>query len=301
MYDWLPEVCNDLRQNLVGIYWLSIAPLVTFLIILQFFNVFDKAPNASKVIHRALLSIIMLVSFEEVLHLITYVGDGVVFAISPKPHINEVLDEAWTFVTGMEISWLKYKETIIWIFSLISFIFAYLGAFIADALVHFVWAILYVLSPLMILAYIPEKTAKICTGLYQSLCTVITWKIMWAVLSVILLKFVTHAPIQDGDNYNAILLIVINLFIGGSMLFIPFTTKAFIGSDFAGYAAGLSMAPAMAGKNLVNSGLKKASGFAKNKAVNGLRHGYDSSRKTAQNFSQKISRTRNNGSYESNS
>lgn len=49
MYDWLPEVCNDLRQNLVNIYWLAIAPLVTFLIILQFFNVFDKAPNAAKV------------------------------------------------------------------------------------------------------------------------------------------------------------------------------------------------------------------------------------------------------------
>lgn len=292
MYDWLPEVCNDLRQNLVNIYWLAIAPLVTFLIILQFFNVFDKAPNAAKVINRALISIIMLVSFEEVLHLITYVGDGIVHSISPRSHINDILDEAWTFVTGMEISWLKYKETIIWIFGLISFIFAYFGAFIADALVHFVWAILYVLSPLMILAYIPERTAKICTGLYQSLCTVIAWKIMWAVLSVILLKFMTHAPIQDGDNYNAVLLIVVNLFIGGSLLLIPFTTKAFIGSDFSGYAAGLAVAPAMAGKNMIKGGLKKAGGFVTNKAASGARIGLNSTRRTVQNFSQRVSRSK---------
>lgn len=296
MYDWLPEVCNDLRQNLVNIYWLAIAPLVTFLIILQFFNVFEKAPNAAKVINRALISIIMLVSFEEVLHLITYVGDGIVHSISPRSHINDILDEAWTFVTGMEISWLKYKETIIWIFGLISFIFAYFGAFIADALVHFVWAILYVLSPLMILAYIPERTAKICTGLYQSLCTVIAWKIMWAVLSVILLKFMTHAPIQDGDNYNAVLLIVVNLFIGGSLLLIPFTTKAFIGSDFSGYAAGLAVAPAMAGKNMIKGGLKKAGGFVTNKAASGARIGLNSSRRTVQNFSQRVSRSKDRDS-----
>ncbi len=299
MYDWLPEVCNDLRQNLVSIYWLAIAPLVTFLIILQFFNVFDKPPNAAKVINRALISIIMLVSFEEVLHLITYVGDGIVHSISPRSHINDILDEAWTFVTGMEISWLKYKETIIWIFGLISFIFAYFGAFIADALVHFVWAILYVLSPLMILAYIPERTAKICTGLYQSLCTVIAWKIMWAVLSVILLKFMTHAPIQDGDNYNAVLLIVVNLFIGGSLLLIPFTTKAFIGSDFSGYAAGLAVAPAMAGKNTIKGGLKKAGGFVTNKAASGARIGLNSSRRTVQNFSQRVSRLKDSDSERS--
>lgn len=299
MYDWLPEVCNDLRQNLVTIYWLAIAPLVTFLIILQFFNVFDKSPNAAKVINRALISIIMLVSFEEVLHLITYVGDGIVHSISPRSHINDILDEAWTFVTGMEISWLKYKETIIWIFGLISFIFAYFGAFIADALVHFVWAILYVLSPLMILAYIPERTAKICTGLYQSLCTVIAWKIMWAVLSVILLKFMTHAPIQDGDNYNAVLLIVVNLFIGGSLLLIPFTTKAFIGSDFSGYAAGLAVAPAMAGKNMIKGGLKKAGGFVTNKAASGARVGLNSSRRTVQNFSQRVSRSKDSNSERS--
>lgn len=288
MYDWLPEVCNDIRQNLVGIYWLAIAPLVTFLIILQFFNIHDRAPNAMKVINRALLSILMLVSFEEVMHMISYVGDGVVHAISPKPHINDVLDEAWSFVQGMEINWLKYKETIIWIFSLVSFIFAYLGAFIADALVHFVWAILYVLSPLMILAYIPERTARVCTGLYQSLCTVMTWKIMWALLGVILLKFTTHAPIQDGDNYNAILLIVINLFIGTSLLFIPFTTKAFIGGDFSGYAAGLSMVPALAGKAAVVGKLKAAGGFAKNRAKKGLAYGASATGRSFRNMTSKM-------------
>ncbi len=275
MYDWLPEVCREIRGNLLEIYWLSIVPLTLLLIILEFFKLPEREPNALGVIKRAAISIILLMSFDEVIHTIAAIGDGIVLSISPKPHINQVLDEVWKFVQSVELSWLKYKETIIWVFSLMSFIFAYLGAFIADALVHFCWAILYILSPLMILAYIPQSTAKIAIGLYRSLCTVMTWKVMWAVLGVILLKFTTNVPITEADNYNAVLLIVINVFIGLSMLFVPIATKAFLSGDFAAYSGALAIAPAIASKKLIVSQLKKAGGFAakrgKNFAFSGVR------------------------------
>src|SRR2546430_1105379 len=117
---------------------------------------------------------------------------------------------------------------VIFVFSILSYIAAYLGAFIADALVHFCWAILYVVSPLMILAYIPQATAGTCKTLYRSLCTVMCWKILWAILGALLLKLSTNAPLQEGENYNAVLIVVMNLFIGASMLFVPFATKSII-------------------------------------------------------------------------
>lgn len=258
MYDWLPEICREIRGNLIDIYWLSIVPLTLLLITLEFFKLPEKEPDGLKVIKRAVISIILLVSFDEILQTIALVGDGIVQTISPEPHIHKVLDEVWKHIHTIELSWNEFKETVIWVFSLISFIFAYFGAFIADALVHFCWAILFVLSPLMILAYIPEATSKITSGLYRSLCTVMAWKILWSLLGVILLQFTTHAPLGEGDNYNAILLVVINLFIGISMLFVPVATKAFLSGDFAAYSAGLAAAPALASKRLVVNQIKKA-------------------------------------------
>jgi hypothetical protein len=276
MYDWLPEVCRELRGNLIEIYWLSIVPLTLMLIILEFFKLPENEPNALKVIKRAVISIILLISFDEVIHTIALVGDGIVEAISPRPYINQVLEEVWKHIQEIELSWYKYKETIIWVFSLMSFILAYLGAFIADALVHFCWAILFVLSPLMILAYIPESTAKIATGLYRSLCTVMAWKILWSILGVILLRFTANAPISSGDNYNAILLIVINLFIGISMLIVPIATKAFLSADFAAFSGGLAAVPAMASKKILVSQLKKAGRFSASKGKGAISQGFRS-------------------------
>ncbi len=286
MYDWLPEVCREIRGGLVDVYWLAIVPLTLLMIILEFFKLPEDKPDAMKVIKRATISIILLVSFEEVMHMIASVGDGIVETISPKPHINEVLNEAWGFIQGIEVSWYKFKETIIWIFALISFIFAYVGAFFADALVHFTWAILFVISPLMILAYIPQSTSKIATGLYRSLCTVMCWKVLWAVLGLILLKMTTHAPIASESDYNSILLIVMNLFIGASMLFIPIATKAFLSADFAAFSGGLALAPALASQRLIVNQLKKGGKFAAGKGKQAAGYGFRSTGRAFQNFKE---------------
>lgn len=273
MYDWLPEACSEIRSNLVNIYWIAIAPLVIFLIILEFFEVHERPPNAMRVIHRSFLSIVMLISFPEVMHLISSVGEAIVQAISTESHIKQLLGETLDFIDSMEISWLKYKETIIWIFTYVSFVFAYFGAFVVEALVNFTWAILYVLSPLMILAYIPQRTSSICISLYEGLCKVMVWKILLAVLGMILLKLTTNAPIEEGGSYNFVLLIVVNLFIGVSLLFIPSTARAFLKSDFSEYAAGLASAPVSAAKGMVMAKAAKTLGLFKTGAQRGLSMG----------------------------
>ncbi len=253
MYDWLPGLCRELRGNILAIYWILIVPLVLFLTILEYFKIPDQGPDIPKVVRRAVISIILLLSFNEILHIISFVGDGIVDRIGGMGNIQLVLKEMWKVISKTEISWLHYKEMVIFSFSLLAYIAAYLGAFVADALIHFCWAILYIASPLMILAYIPEGTAGTCKNLYRSLCTVMCWKILWAILGALLLKLSTAAPIQDGNDYNAILVVVMNLFIGASMLFVPFATKSLIGDGLGGFASGLAAIPAVATqKTLIN-------------------------------------------------
>ena len=81
-------------------------------------------------------------------------------------------------------------ENILYAFSLIAYIIAYLGFFVAEALTQFVWVILYTVSPLMILAYVPVQTANVTSNLYKGLVKVVLWKIMWTILGALLLKMV---------------------------------------------------------------------------------------------------------------
>jgi hypothetical protein len=273
MYDWLPGLCRELRGNLVLIYWILIIPLTTFLCILEMFKVHDQNPNIPNVVKRAVTSIILLISFNECLHIISFVGDGIIERIGGMNNIRLVLQEMWKVLKKTEVSWIHYKEMVIFFISLLAYIAAYLGAFIADALVHFCWSILYVVSPLMILSYIPEGTSGTCKNLYRSLCTVMCWKILWAILGALLLKLSTSAPLQDGNDYNAILIVVMNLFIGASMLFVPFATKSIISDGLSNFASGLAAVPAMATQRVLVNAVKHVTKRGAVKTWRGMGHG----------------------------
>ena len=77
---------------------------------------------------------------------------------------------------------------ILYTLALLAYLVAYLGFFVTESLVHFVWVVLYTLSPLMILAYVAKATANVTVNLYKGLVKVVVWKILWTVLSVLLLK-----------------------------------------------------------------------------------------------------------------
>src|ERR1035437_5137862 len=132
MYDWLPPLCREIRGNLVEIYWILIIPLVLFLIALEYFKLPDGVPDIPKIIKRTLISIILLSSFTEILHIISFVGDGIVAKIGGMNNIDQVLKQMWSVLSKTEISWIHYKEMVIFVLSIISYIAAYLGAFVAD-------------------------------------------------------------------------------------------------------------------------------------------------------------------------
>jgi hypothetical protein len=258
LYNWLPDLSYELRANLVEVYWLALAPLLLLLVILEFFKSAESDPNIPKLIKRALISVLLLVSFDETVHVISYVGDGVAGYVGGLGDAKKVLDKMWSFLTNLEDGWFGFKRYLIFVLSLVSYIFAYLGIFIVDALVHFCWAVLYICSPLMILAYIPESTSATCNNLYRSLCTVMSWKVLWAILGTLLLRLSTEVPIQDGDNYNAVLLVVVNLFIGASMLFIPFAAKSLMSDGLANFGSALAGMATLASKKAFTKVAKKA-------------------------------------------
>jgi hypothetical protein len=246
MFDFLPEVARELRAHTLDLYWILIFPIFIISIIFEFFNLPDGQPNPGKVLKRVLISVLLLLSFDYTINLIALIGDGVAERIDGiKPLWSTLQEIGQKFSSDSNGGWFQIRSTIVYIMGLLSYFIAYLGVFVANALIHFVWTILYIASPLMILAYINEKSAYITGSLYKGLINVILWKIVAAILGVLMLKLITSNQVGE-DWATSFSFIAINLCVGLSLLFVPMTTKSLIGDGLGSMASGLAAAPAYA-------------------------------------------------------
>ncbi|MFY7991937.1 MAG: hypothetical protein ACOVP4_01485 [Bacteriovoracaceae bacterium] len=269
--EWLPDVCSQLHGEMVTIYWMMILPMIVLLIVLEMFKTQDKTPDAGKILVRALASILMLISFKETINLIAFMGDGIAERIDGLAKMPEILQVFSDNFNREAPALYKVRELFIFLLNFLSYFLAYFGIFVTDALIHFCWSILYVCAPLMILCYIPENTANICKNLYKGLFTVISWKIMWSILGVMLLKLAVQPTTENSENI--ITTSIINLCIALSILLVPLFTKSLIGDGISSFASGIATIPGMAamgvGKTVLSMPIKKGAEWSGAKMRNG--------------------------------
>jgi hypothetical protein len=246
MFEYLSSAGSDLHGEMVKIYWVLIVPYLLFLFVLEILK--DENPNTKDLMRRLVISILMLYSFDWCLNSIAAIGDAVTAQINGLAQLAEVLKRLGPNYSGHD-SWFNLRETTIYIFSLAAYIIAYVGFFVATALTHFVWTILYVCSPLMILMYVGRGTAHITMSLYKGLTQVVVWKILWSILGVLLLKLAIQPEVSGMEDY--LMAIVMNLCIGISMLFIPLATRSLISDGMTSMASTLAMAPTLATAGVV--------------------------------------------------
>ncbi|USN48055.1 MAG: hypothetical protein H6626_02895 [Pseudobdellovibrionaceae bacterium] len=244
MFDQLAVVAKDIRGEVFELYWILLVPLVLLLIILEFFKGKQDNIDVFDILRRVVISMLLLFSFDYTINVIGMIGDGIIDKIDKITDVWEVLKNLGPNYQDSSSSMFDLRGHILYVFALVAYIIAYLGFFVAEALTHFVWVVLFTVSPLMILAYVPKSTANVTANLYKGLVKVIIWKILWTVLGVLLLKLAMN-PVQGGlEDY--LLSIILNLCIGLSMLFIPIATRSLINDGMESAASALASAPAMA-------------------------------------------------------
>ena len=273
MFEYLPEVCRELNANIKELYWILIVPFTLLIIILEFFKIPDRNPNVSDILKRVVISILLLISFDFVINTISMVGDGVTEKIQGITKLQDLMKHLEENYQDTEVSWLKFREAVIFVLNLLSYVIAYVGVFVANVLVHFVWSVLYVCSPLMILMYISRGTSFVTTNLYKGLINVVTWKILWSILGVMLLKLATSPAVGSWDNF--LTTILVNLCIGLSMLFIPFTTKSLISDGMSSAASALAAAPTLATGKVVKEVAKRQGKRLTTGTVQGTKNGFN--------------------------
>lgn len=234
---------------MVQVYWIILPALVAFLLILEMLKNQGQSPNANEIIRRTVISILLLLSFGFVVNTIGTLSDGITAKIDNTQNLWETIKQMGPNSQGESDGLFDMKGHVVYFFSIGAYLISYIGFFASVALMNFVWAILYVCAPLMILCYIPPVTAGVVGNLYRGLVSVATWKILWTLLGSLLLKLAI-TPKSAGID-DVFLSMVMNLLIGVSMLLIPLFTKSLIGDGLQSASAALATAPGlMATKSL---------------------------------------------------
>lgn len=262
MFEYLHGAGAELHGLMVSMYWVLLVPFVLLLFSIELLK--DEAPNTRDILRRVVISVLMLLSIDWCLGSIASIGDAITDQINGLEQLSQVLKNLGPNYSGHD-SWFSLRETTIYIFSLAAYIIAYVGFFVATALTHFVWTILYICSPLMILMYVSRHTAYVTMSLYKGLIQVVLWKVLWSILGVLLLKLAMQPSVSGMEDY--LMAIVMNLCIGISMLFIPLATKSLISDGMSSVASTLAMAPALA----VSGAVKVAASKFGAKAVGGAK------------------------------
>jgi hypothetical protein len=265
--DWLPQVCSQLHGEMVTIYWMLILPLIVLLIILELFKTANQQPDAGKIIVRAITSILLLISFKETINLIAFIGDGIAERIDGLAKMTKIIEVFDANLNRDAPSLYKLREVVIFLLNFLSYFLAYFGIFIIEALIHFCWSVLYVCAPLMILCYIPEQTANVSKNLYKGLLTIVSWKILWSILGVMLLRLAVQ-PTTD-QSENLITTAVINLCIALSIMLVPLFSKSLLGDGLSSFTSSIAAVPGIAalgvGKSLLSMPVKKGAHWTGNK------------------------------------
>jgi hypothetical protein len=98
LMEWLPDVCTQSHGEMVKIYWMMILPMIVLLIVLEMFKTQDKTPDAGKILTRAVASVLMLISFNETINLICFIGNGITDRIDGLAKMAKILK---AFVVGL--------------------------------------------------------------------------------------------------------------------------------------------------------------------------------------------------------
>lgn len=243
MFENLFVQARSLHGEMVGIFWTLLPALVAILLVFEMLKTQGQSPNANEIIRRSVIAILLLISFGTIVNTIAMLSDGVTARIDQSQNLWETLKHLGPDSQGESSGLFDMKSHVVYFFSIGAYLIAYIGFFASVGLMNFVWAILFICAPLMILCYVSPVTAGITGNLFRGLVSVAIWKILWTLLGALLLKLAI-TPKEAGID-DVFLSMVMNLLIGVSMLLIPLFTKSLLGDGLQSAASALAAAPGL--------------------------------------------------------
>ena len=243
MFESVHRQAALMHDEVRELFWPLLTFLLPLLIVFEILKGDREGPQVGEILKRTILAIIMLMFFDHTIRIIAFMSDSMSAKFGNSNDLLELTKSFGPKESQESGGLFDLRRHMIYFLAVVSYVVSYMGYFTAIGLVNFVWAILYVLSPLMILCYIPRATASICGNLYKGLIKVSLWKVLWQILASLLLKIATSPQMNGTEDY--LMAMVMNLLIGLSMLLIPLFTNSLISDGMQKAADSLASAPGL--------------------------------------------------------
>ena len=276
MFVWPQETAERLRLEFVEVYWVLITIVALIAIILEFFKIAEKQINPVNILKRVTVSVILLWTFKEVANFASDLTEGMIDRLGGMQGLMALYDLMGKSYQSDAPSLFKYREMFIYFLSWFCYAVGMLGYYVMTILINIAYSILYILSPLLILAYVSEKTAYITSSLYKGIFNVCTWKVLWCIMGFLLVELSTMPQTGGWDGF--FMSALTNLLIGVSMLMIPVFANSLFGS---GLSDSVASGSAMLAKP-VTDGMAKLPRKAMGKTWDGMAHAFGGAKEFTQ-------------------
>lgn len=228
-------------------------------------------PSAGDLVSRLFVAFILLYFYPEIADTLSNFTDSLVERIGGLSEISHVLDKMGEKLRDFSWNWTSLKDTSILILSFLTFFLLYISVFITNAGAMYVWVILYVTSPVLIILFLMPATEGATKTLFRSLIEVCSWKIMWGISAALLWSSAFGS--MNSADVNYLTVISYNLILAISLLLTPMVVSALAGVGIAnvvnsamGLAAGAAtLSPGILAKTVTTKAYDKTKSLTLNK------------------------------------
>lgn len=240
---------------------LGIAGIFLYLIriICDYFRLsfFSFVPVASDLVSRLFIAFLLLYFYEDIADALSNFTDALVGKIGKLNDIEHVLSRMGEKLHDLSWNWTSIKDTTILALCFATFLL-YISVFIMNAGVIYVWLLLYLLSPILIILNLTPATEGATKVLFRSLIEVCCWKIMWGI-SAALLWSSALGSMNSTEELNFLTVISFNLILALSLLATPILVNIVASS-------GLALLASQSVSNLTNAATNNLPRMAKSAA-----------------------------------
>ena len=274
--NWLSQQAHQVHDVFVSIFFALATVLLLLGVVCEYFKMpFSAGTDLTHLVGRVFVAAFLLYSYPEVTNAISDFTDALAKRIGDFNDFHLVLAKMSEKLGELSWSWTSLKDSLILVFSFVTFFLLYISVYLANAGIVYAWTILYVFSPLLLALFILPATASATKALYRSLLEVSAWKVVWATLATLLWSSALGHMNDQGSQLNFLSVIAYNLLLAISLLLTPFVVNALAASginqaasSWLGSAAGAAvfspgaLAKATATKSVSGSRSLLKRGFA---------------------------------------
>ena len=235
---WLSQEAKNIHALLQGLFYVFATVLLCLGIFMEYFKwPLGQMPSFTVLLGRVLIACILLVAYPHIANTIAGLSDELAHKIGGINQFDLIRAKLWQRFHLLSWSWVNLKEDLVIVISYLIFLFFHFSLYAMNAFIVYAWILMYVFSPLLIALYVLPQTAGATKALFRSLIEVSAWKIVWAVLAILLWSSAL-SDINKTD-FDFLSVLCLSLILAISLLLTPLVVHALCSGGIAGVSSAL--------------------------------------------------------------